>query len=111
MVVFMGGGPGRCPVDPQRRGRSSALQAGEGRQGGKWFRAFDKKTGAIVWEMELPAGTSGAPMTYLHNGKQYIVIAVGGNINGKNQAQFMAYRLPGNNTATKGRGAPPPDEQ
>ena len=31
--------------------------------GGKKFRAFDKKTGAIVWEMELPAGVSNAPMT------------------------------------------------
>ncbi len=46
--------------------------------GGKMFRAFDKKTGKIVWEMELPAGISGAPMTYMVNGKQYIVVAVGG---------------------------------
>ena len=46
--------------------------------GGKMFRAFEKKTGKIAWEMELPAGTSGAPMTYLLNGKQYIVVAVGG---------------------------------
>ena len=28
--------------------------------------------------MELPAGTSGAPMTYMVNGKQFIVVAVGG---------------------------------
>jgi quinoprotein glucose dehydrogenase len=28
--------------------------------------------------MELPAGTSGAPMTYMADGKQYIVVAVGG---------------------------------
>ena len=40
------------------------------------FRAFDKKTGRIVWEMELPGGTSGAPMTYMVNGKQYIVVAI-----------------------------------
>ncbi len=44
--------------------------------GGKMFRAFDKKTGAIAWEMELPGGTSGAPMTYMVNGKQFIVVAV-----------------------------------
>jgi quinoprotein glucose dehydrogenase len=44
--------------------------------GGKIFRAFDKKTGRIAWEMELPGGTSGAPMTYMFNGKQYIVVAV-----------------------------------
>jgi quinoprotein glucose dehydrogenase len=49
-----------------------------GTYGGKMFRAFDKKTGAIVWEMELPAGTSGAPMTYMHGGKQFIVVAISG---------------------------------
>jgi len=44
--------------------------------GGKMFRAFDKQTGNVVWETELPGGTTGAPMTYLMNGKQYIVVAV-----------------------------------
>ena len=46
--------------------------------GGKMFRAFDKKTGAIAWEMELPAGVSNSPMTYMANGKQFIVVAVSG---------------------------------
>jgi quinoprotein glucose dehydrogenase len=46
--------------------------------GGKKFRAFDKRSGAVIWEMDLPGGTSGAPITYLANGKQYIVVAVGG---------------------------------
>ena len=46
--------------------------------GGKMFRAFDKKTGKIVWEMELPAGVSNSPMTYMVDGKQYIVVAVSG---------------------------------
>jgi quinoprotein glucose dehydrogenase len=46
--------------------------------GGKMFRAFDKKTGAIVWEKELPAGVSNSPMTYSVNGKQFIVVAVSG---------------------------------
>jgi glucose dehydrogenase len=45
----------------------------------------------------MPAGTTGGPMTYMVNGVQYIVIGVGGNINGKPQAQFMAFRLPANN--------------
>ena len=31
--------------------------------GGKMFRAYDKTTGAVVWEMELPGGTTAAPMT------------------------------------------------
>ena len=45
--------------------------------GGKKFRAFDKKDGKVIWEIDLPGGTSGAPMTYMANGKQYIVVAVG----------------------------------
>ena len=44
---------------------------------GRMFRAFDKASGEIVWEMELPSGTTGGPMTYLHEGKQYIVVAIG----------------------------------
>ena len=46
--------------------------------GGKMFRAFDKKTGKIIWEMELPAGTSGSPMTYMVNGTQHIAVANSG---------------------------------
>jgi quinoprotein glucose dehydrogenase len=45
---------------------------------GKKLRAYDKANGKVIWEMELPAGTTGAPMTYLHEGKQYIVVAIGG---------------------------------
>jgi quinoprotein glucose dehydrogenase len=45
---------------------------------GRAFRAYDKATGEAVWETELPAGTTGAPMTYVHNGRQYIVVAIGG---------------------------------
>jgi quinoprotein glucose dehydrogenase len=45
--------------------------------GGKKFRAFDKATGEVVWEMELPGGATAPAMTYLHNGKQYIVVASG----------------------------------
>jgi quinoprotein glucose dehydrogenase len=46
--------------------------------GGKKFRALDKATGAIVWETEFPSGTTGAPMTYMFEGRQYIVVATGG---------------------------------
>lgn len=46
--------------------------------GGPWFRAYDKATGEVVAELRLPAGTTGAPMTYMNEGKQFIVVAVGG---------------------------------
>ena len=49
------------------------------RSGGKMFRAYDKATGEVVWEIELPGGTSGAPMTYMVEGRQYIVATVGWN--------------------------------
>jgi quinoprotein glucose dehydrogenase len=42
-----------------------------------YFRAYDKATGEVVAELELPAGTTGAPITYMHEGKQYIVVAIG----------------------------------
>ena len=44
--------------------------------GGKKFRAYDKSTGSVVWEMELPGGNSAPPITYMAGGKQYIVLAV-----------------------------------
>ena len=44
--------------------------------GGPWLRAFDKRTGTVVAAIRLPAGATGAPMTYLHDGRQYLVVAV-----------------------------------
>ena len=42
------------------------------------FRAYDKATGKVLWEIELPSGTTGGPMTYMSGGKQYILVPVGG---------------------------------
>ena len=58
---------------------------------GTTFRAYDKTTGDVVWETELPSGTTGGPMTYLHEGKQYIVVAVGGS---DQPAEYVALGLP-----------------
>lgn len=43
------------------------------------IRAFDIDTGREVWKAPLPAGGQATPMTYLVNGKQYVVIAAGGH--------------------------------
>jgi quinoprotein glucose dehydrogenase len=43
------------------------------------LRAYDKATGEVVWTKELEAGTTGAPMSYMYGGTQYIVVAIGGN--------------------------------
>ena len=52
---------------------AAALPPGSG---GKAFRAYDKATGESIWEMDLPGGTSAAPISYMVDGKQYIVVAV-----------------------------------
>jgi len=43
------------------------------------LRAFDKRTGSVLWEYQLPAGGQATPMSYAIDGKQYIVIAAGGH--------------------------------
>ena len=47
-------------------------------QRGAMMRAFDKGTGAEVGAVYIPAPQSGSPMTYMIDGTQYLVIAVGG---------------------------------
>src|SRR4029077_7003549 len=47
-------------------------------------RAYDKKDGKEVGAVYMPAPESGSPMTYMHDGRQYIVIAIsGGNYSGE----------------------------
>jgi glucose dehydrogenase len=60
--------------------------------GGRKLRAFDKATGAILWETELPSGITGAPMTYMFEGKQYLVAAIGNTEPAR--AGFVALSLP-----------------
>jgi quinoprotein glucose dehydrogenase len=48
----------------------------------KKFRAFDKKTGKLLWETVLPFSGNATPATYSVNGKQYVVIAAGGGKSG-----------------------------
>ncbi len=58
---------------------------------GRTFRAYDKATGDVIWEIELDAGTTGAPMSYMHEGKQLIVVAIGGP---DHAAEWVALGLP-----------------
>jgi glucose dehydrogenase len=44
----------------------------------KRFRAFDSHTGKLLWETKLDAEGHTSPMTYSHNGKQYVVIVSSG---------------------------------
>ena len=56
------------------------------------LRAFDKATGELVAEVELPAHSDGSPITYLHRGVQYLVVSIGGR---GEPFKLIAYRLPG----------------
>jgi quinoprotein glucose dehydrogenase len=59
------------------------------------FRAFDKRTGALVWETTLPAAGYATPMTYMVDGRQYVVVAAGGGKLGtKSSDSYVAYALP-----------------
>jgi quinoprotein glucose dehydrogenase len=76
---------------------------GTGRDGGPrgaapQLFAVDKATGNQVGALQIPSKTSPVPMTYLHNGKQYIVFATGAGAN----TSLVALALP-----SGGRGSGP----
>ncbi|MFC0517069.1 PQQ-binding-like beta-propeller repeat protein [Mucilaginibacter angelicae] len=59
------------------------------------IRAFDKRTGKVVWEAKLPAAGYATPATYSIDGKQYVVIACGGGkIGSKSGDSYVCFGLP-----------------
>jgi quinoprotein glucose dehydrogenase len=60
--------------------------------GRKVLYAFDKRTGALLREFDMDGHSAAPPMSYMHNGKQYLVMAVGAN----EEAAIVAFGLPGN---------------
>jgi quinoprotein glucose dehydrogenase len=59
------------------------------------IRAFDKKTGKVVWQAKLPAAGYATPATYFIEGRQYVVIACGGGkIGSKSGDRYVAFALP-----------------
>jgi quinoprotein glucose dehydrogenase len=87
------------------------LFAGEGSGGGAVFHAYDKATGADVWQTPIPGPQTSLPMTYVHQGRQYVVVGVRGSAQGAGVgAQLVAFALPrpapaGAAPAGRGRGA------
>jgi quinoprotein glucose dehydrogenase len=61
-----------------------------------YLRAYDLATGKTLWSARLPAGGQSTPMTYLHDGKQYVVIVAGGHgsVGTKPGDHILAYTLP-----------------
>ncbi len=60
------------------------------------FRAFDKATGALLWETTLPASGNATPATYEVNGRQFVVIATSSGKSRTQQvpASYVAFALP-----------------
>jgi quinoprotein glucose dehydrogenase len=73
-------------------GQGAGGRGGRAGGGANVLRAFDKATGKVVAEIVLPAQPSGTPMTYLANGKQYIVVATA-------DGRLIALGLPENSAA------------
>ncbi len=44
-----------------------------------WFRAYDAKDGKVLWGFQAGAGVNAPPSSYTVDGKQYVVVAAGGN--------------------------------
>jgi quinoprotein glucose dehydrogenase len=61
----------------------------------EFIRAFDQKTGKVLWKARLPAAGYATPATYTIKGKQYVVIACGGGKSGtKSGDAYVAFALP-----------------
>lgn len=60
------------------------------------IRAFDKATGAVLWEKTMPSSGNATPATYEVNGRQYVVVAAGGgkSPNGGPGGIYIAFALP-----------------
>jgi quinoprotein glucose dehydrogenase len=61
-----------------------------------YLRAFDSDSGKELWKYELPASGQATPMTYILNGKQYVVIAAGGHgkLGTKQGDYVIAFTMP-----------------
>jgi quinoprotein glucose dehydrogenase len=71
-------------------GEGGTVTLPDGRRGAM-LRAYDKATGEEVGAVSMPAGQTGSPMTYLLDGRQYIVLAISGP---GFPGELIAFRLP-----------------
>lgn len=63
------------------------------------FRAFNKRTGKLLWETKLPVPGFATPAVYAVNGRQYVVIACGGGkLKTKSGDAYIAFALPADHT-------------
>ena len=89
---------GRQGLNPGTLVTKTLVIAGENNYGptpsgqrGAMLRAFDKTTGEELGAVYMPAPQSGSPMTYLMNGRQYLLVAISG---GSYSGELVAFALP-----------------
>jgi quinoprotein glucose dehydrogenase len=59
------------------------------------FRAFDKNTGRLLWEVPLPAPGFATPSTFAVGGRQFVVVAAGGGkLGSRSSDTYVAFSLP-----------------
>jgi glucose dehydrogenase len=68
------------------------LFAGDGTN--PFLHAYDKKTGEDIAQIPMPGMQAGVPMTYVHQGRQFILVSVAANAANGTTAQLVAYALP-----------------
>ena len=71
--------------------QSGSFVGGQWLSGDNTFAVYDKATGDIVWKTELPAGTIAPPVTYMFEGKQYLLVSSG---DVDTPGRLMAFALP-----------------
>src|SRR5262249_5802627 len=71
------------------------------------LHAYDKKTGEDIAQIPMPGLQTSVPMTYVHQGRQFVLVAAGANAETGTTAQLVAYALPvpGGRGGGGGRGA------
>ncbi len=80
-------------VAPEEQAKALAeiAASGDWRFDPSTLSALDKTNGETLWSVELEPGVGGSPMTYLHEGRQYVVVAVGGS---GAPSELVAFALP-----------------
>jgi len=68
----------------------------------RMFRAFDARTGDLVWQMRLNSGVTGVPSTYMIDGTQYVAVQAGWGLDADRMLNGLGAVLPQKITTTQG---------
>ena len=72
------------------------------------FLGIDARTGRIIWTYAAPAGVNAPPVSYMLDGRQYVAVAAGGNlqINAPRSDEVLVFALPAAGTRDTSFGVP-----